>query len=462
MAQKNIVQDGRITYSTSDPTLSVDFDINGQLSVTKQLNVGDDPLADGLISTPANVDLIISTGTGGNIRLASAEEILLNNVVWPDGTVVPNPGMYMGVSNVNTLQFYPFVIAFVGTDALTVSQLNASYPQATAGQAVIGPTVIYQCVGDDMWRTVGNGGGGGAPSGAGNSIQYNNSGSFGSNSDMLISTYIWDIDPISTLLVGAGQTAAQITFGQDISDSETLDYATAIKVRLDDYGLNFIARPSTLLDSGSMSYPVNENIGGTLNFLSGYSSTPPDPCQGRTTIAEGANLLLAPASSELSGFVYQGWGGDVTLASGSARRQNEEVDDREGAAAEISLTGGSFTISGTVGGDINLTAGHATDFDSTNNLGSQIKLSGADLSIPGEVTVYTAGQSQLYITYPDTNDAQNQPTVIILGTGFRVSMPYTPSSSTAYGNQGQMAWDSNFFYVCVANNSWKRITLNSF
>jgi phage-related tail fiber protein len=36
-----------------------------------------------------------------------------------------------------------------------------------------------------------------------------------------------------------------------------------------------------------------------------------------------------------------------------------------------------------------------------------------------------------------------------------------PTSSTSPGEAGQMAFDANFFYVCVAFNSWKRSALSS-
>ncbi len=37
----------------------------------------------------------------------------------------------------------------------------------------------------------------------------------------------------------------------------------------------------------------------------------------------------------------------------------------------------------------------------------------------------------------------------------------TPSSSVASGNSGNMCWDNNFLYMCIADNSWKRIPLLS-
>jgi hypothetical protein len=37
-----------------------------------------------------------------------------------------------------------------------------------------------------------------------------------------------------------------------------------------------------------------------------------------------------------------------------------------------------------------------------------------------------------------------------------------PETSAGQGIQGQMATDGNFLYVCVENNSWKRLPLTAF
>lgn len=37
-----------------------------------------------------------------------------------------------------------------------------------------------------------------------------------------------------------------------------------------------------------------------------------------------------------------------------------------------------------------------------------------------------------------------------------------PISSSAAGQQGQMSWDTSFFYICIANNVWRRVSLSTF
>jgi hypothetical protein len=34
-----------------------------------------------------------------------------------------------------------------------------------------------------------------------------------------------------------------------------------------------------------------------------------------------------------------------------------------------------------------------------------------------------------------------------------------PSSATDNGSPGQIAYDSTHFYVCIANNTWKRVAI---
>jgi hypothetical protein len=36
-----------------------------------------------------------------------------------------------------------------------------------------------------------------------------------------------------------------------------------------------------------------------------------------------------------------------------------------------------------------------------------------------------------------------------------------PASATSAGIQGQIAEDDNFFYVCIATNTWKRVAIST-
>ena len=47
----------------------------------------------------------------------------------------------------------------------------------------------------------------------------------------------------------------------------------------------------------------------------------------------------------------------------------------------------------------------------------------------------------------------NVPLVLVSGTN--------PASNTSTGKAGQISWDTNYFYVCTADDVWKRIPLNA-
>jgi len=51
--------------------------------------------------------------------------------------------------------------------------------------------------------------------------------------------------------------------------------------------------------------------------------------------------------------------------------------------------------------------------------------------------------------------------IISDGNTFRVTNPRTPASAAASGNNGEICWDSNYIYVAVADNTWKRVALST-
>ena len=46
------------------------------------------------------------------------------------------------------------------------------------------------------------------------------------------------------------------------------------------------------------------------------------------------------------------------------------------------------------------------------------------------------------------------------GTSVIITTPLTPASPTAAGTSGQVAWDADYIYVCVATDTWKRVAID--
>jgi hypothetical protein len=57
--------------------------------------------------------------------------------------------------------------------------------------------------------------------------------------------------------------------------------------------------------------------------------------------------------------------------------------------------------------------------------------------------------------------ANNLGWLLVKGSTIRISDTRTPSSSSADGYRGEMCYDSDYVYVCVATNTWKRATLST-
>jgi hypothetical protein len=62
------------------------------------------------------------------------------------------------------------------------------------------------------------------------------------------------------------------------------------------------------------------------------------------------------------------------------------------------------------------------------------------------------------------NDNVSNSTITVTGVttnSIVISTPTIPSTNSSAGEKGQIAYDSGFVYVCVANNTWRRAALTS-
>ena len=46
-------------------------------------------------------------------------------------------------------------------------------------------------------------------------------------------------------------------------------------------------------------------------------------------------------------------------------------------------------------------------------------------------------------------------------TGNTIIATATPASASASGTAGQISWDSNYVYICISANTWKRVAIAS-
>lgn len=76
--------------------------------------------------------------------------------------------------------------------------------------------------------------------------------------------------------------------------------------------------------------------------------------------------------------------------------------------------------------------------------------------------IYRSSSGVTSITSNGTQAASfSQSGTIINADNIQINTAKTPASASASGTAGQIVWDSNYVYVCVANNTWKRSALST-
>lgn len=268
MVQRIKVQGGQIVYEASDSTYDIKVDVLGKVNVTKELSIGNDPLASGTITTPINADLNISSGENGDINLqtSGSGNIVLNNAVWPGN--IPSPGMYLGASALNTLQYQSFVIGAAGVDNLNQAQLNIAYPNAQPGQMVTGVTVLYQCVGTNQWRILGS------------SLGFDPVNKAG---DTMTGYLVLNADPVQALGAATKQYVDNVASGLNVHSAVRTSTTTT---------LSSSSGGTVTYDNGS------SGVGATLTTTGSFANI------GGVAIADGNRILVKDEINQAHNGIY--------------------------------------------------------------------------------------------------------------------------------------------------------------
>lgn len=155
--------------------------------------------------------------------------------------------------------------------------------------------------------------------------------------------------------------------------------------------------------------------------------------------------------------------GNLTRTTGAGMRVNVTFESTGGLIANsgIMSTPASAAL-GAVGSLILRSANATAPYIRMTEVGAAVRgafgfaassssmifeLGGSETGLGSGTTVLTlATASVLVSTALDVNS-----------NTFRLRTARTPASATASGNQGEIAWDSSYFYVCTAANTWRRV-----
>ncbi len=225
-----------------------------------------------------------------------------------------------------------------------------------------------------------------------------------------------------------------------------------------------------------------------LGRLQGVSSNIQDQLNGKQStiwVDDGTNLTLTTGNKN-RGLQTQnfsiGSNGSASFANGAATIGSDGSINATGnisaandintstsliAGNQIRATNGSFVLSGDVGtasfanGAATIDAiGNAYFYNSYSN---NLTVSGQSFFNNG---IYDTNNTDYYIRISEESlfnvIGVNQLFGTEIGTIHFNLLGNAPSSSSAFGSIGEIRFDTNYGYRCVANNQWKRWALSSY
>jgi len=83
-----------------------------------------------------------------------------------------------------------------------------------------------------------------------------------------------------------------------------------------------------------------------------------------------------------------------------------------------------------------------------------IEVTGGDVAIDTDTLFVDATNDRLGI-------GTSSPTqkLDVNADSIRVRTAQTPATAGAAGNQGEIAWDADYIYICTATDTWKRVAI---
>ncbi len=120
---------------------------------------------------------------------------------------------------------------------------------------------------------------------------------------------------------------------------------------------------------------------------------------------------------------------------------------------QIVLKAGNLAL---VTAEKNSSAPHeVTIHDGANNVDFVVKGNGSGAGNPG--MKFDASTNRLGIN----GVGSPQVALDIDSDAIRLRSSSTPSSAGDFGHQGEIRWDANYIYICVATDTWKRVALSA-
>lgn len=320
----------------------------------------------------------------------------------------------------------------------------------------------------------------GIPAGVDGSVQYNDEGKLAGDEN-----FLWDKDEDTlsiqssneSLILGDLGPRHMIEFQISTSVNHGVSYITATTST--DYGAETgndltIAAGDAIAGKGgdlilNAGAPADGGItngpGGdiALNATSGIgngSGGGIDLAAGNSDIgAAGGNLDFSAGEGDPGGAITITSGGGDSLRSVEATGDGGDVEVEGGSVGRDGTAGNVYILGGTAGvnfqnqgnaypGEVVISAGGTTG----KGHGASVFISGGNAQGGSEEEPYEAGH--VYLNPGSGSSPDRAGSVII-------ERSYIPDNTADVGEKGSIAYDLNYFYICVATNTWKRVALST-
>ena len=197
------------------------------------------------------------------------------------------------------------------------------------------------------------------------------------------------------------------------------------------YQLNTITAGSGLSGGGTISSSPRLDIELVPNASGLYFDGSSRLGDDGTSLASGLAALTVASTA---------------LASGNSALTVGATALASGNAALVVATNSLPLTGGTMSGPVTLSGYGPTSPALRSNADTGVYVSGFYVGIS------SSGIGQLLVG-PDYVKTERD--------SFLIETSKTPASAGASGITGQISWDSNYLYVCVATNTWKRTDINT-
>jgi hypothetical protein len=132
----------------------------------------------------------------------------------------------------------------------------------------------------------------------------------------------------------------------------------------------------------------------------------------------------------------------------------------DSALVAASTVGGITAVGDAASGDAFTKdgAGNTLYFEGATADTLEIALVGADAA--ADVTLTLPAATDVLVGRATADTLTNKTlTSPIINSNIRMSSPSVPASAGATGSAGEIAWDANYIYICVATDTWKRVAI---